>query len=343
MFMNRSNRKGFTLIELLVVIAIIALLIGILLPALGKARASARQLKDSTQVRGIMQAMVTFAASDSRDEYPLPSKLDRAHTTVEDPGTGRQEEKDITRHIISILIDGGFISPEICISPSEVNGDIEQYESYQYDEPEAAFSTEKTRALWDPGFRALPSDERITGEIGADGVGGFSYGHSLPFGKRKTRWGQTFSSTEAVLANRGPAFEPIQANSSDPYELLDTDDQSPGGNYDRPLGTSSNTLLIHGTRQRWEGNIGYNDNHVSFSNEPDPESVALTFENIQNPNARTQTANVFVNEADLTRESAELNDQALNTQTDNINAYLRSFSEVSDGQTSGYTIEFFWD
>ncbi|MEM7755577.1 MAG: hypothetical protein AAF297_08060 [Planctomycetota bacterium] len=181
------------------------------------------------------------------------------------------------------------------------------------------------------------------GEIGADGVGGFSYGHSLPFGKRKTRWGQTFSSTEAVLANRGPAFEPIQANSSDPYELLDTDDQSPGGNYDRPLGTSSNTLLIHGTRQRWEGNIGYNDNHVSFSNEPDPESVALTFESIANANDRTQNDNVFVNEDDQTRESEELASQALDSRTtDNRNAYLRSFAEVADSDNR-YTIDFFWD
>ncbi len=64
------KRNGFTLIELLVVIAIIALLIGILLPALGAARESAKELKCLTQVRGIGQAF-TFYADDNKDWYPI--------------------------------------------------------------------------------------------------------------------------------------------------------------------------------------------------------------------------------------------------------------------------------
>jgi len=62
--------RGFTLIELLVVIAIIALLIGILLPALGRARNAARLGVSLSNVRQIMIAQAQYRFQ-SKDQIPM--------------------------------------------------------------------------------------------------------------------------------------------------------------------------------------------------------------------------------------------------------------------------------
>ena len=64
----RRYTRAFTLIELLVVVSIIALLVSILLPALGKARQAAKRTICTVQVRQIGLAMMYYAA-DNRDTY----------------------------------------------------------------------------------------------------------------------------------------------------------------------------------------------------------------------------------------------------------------------------------
>jgi len=67
--MNGIRPRGFTLIELLVVISIIALLIGILLPALGEARRSGRLAVSSSNLKQLGVATAGYAA-DYKDRIP---------------------------------------------------------------------------------------------------------------------------------------------------------------------------------------------------------------------------------------------------------------------------------
>ena len=69
--MKANQKNGFTLIELLVVVAIIALLVSILLPALGRARDQARTILCASMHKQLVLAWTNYA--DDHDGRIMPS------------------------------------------------------------------------------------------------------------------------------------------------------------------------------------------------------------------------------------------------------------------------------
>lgn len=227
--------RGLTAVEVIAIVVVVVVIgIVLILPSMGRTHCGSRQLKDQTQVRGIVQAMQLWAQNNG-DRYPMPSLIDKDNATVGEIGAA----KDTTANIYSILIYNGSIPTEICVSPAESNGKIEVFGTYALDKPASAVNPEK--ALWDPAFNA-----DFTGEKQSH----LSYANMRPFGPRAKRWGNTFSATDVQVGNRGPEIREIQRRRSSFTAI--------------PVLKESNTFLIHGGRTTWEGNIAYGDAHVNY-------------------------------------------------------------------------------
>ncbi len=107
---DRSARDAFTLIELLVVIAIIAVLAALLLPALARAKESARRVLCVSNLRQVLLAGKIFS-QDRSGQYPW-------HTDPSDGGTYGRLAANGWRNYLALSNE--LVSPRILVCPSDV-------------------------------------------------------------------------------------------------------------------------------------------------------------------------------------------------------------------------------
>ncbi|MEQ8844453.1 MAG: prepilin-type N-terminal cleavage/methylation domain-containing protein [Phycisphaerales bacterium] len=121
---TQRTSGGFTLIELLVVIAIIALLIGILLPSLGKAREAAQQIKSAAQLRAVGQAVTTYTVDNTvfPPAYVYGAEREGEQWEINDQLESNPNPANGYIHWSWALFESGTAPQDAFESPAVLNG-----------------------------------------------------------------------------------------------------------------------------------------------------------------------------------------------------------------------------
>ena len=260
-----QKRNGFTLSDLLVAIVITMLVVASVGCALDNARATERQVKSATQLNQIHKGFLIFSTNDN-DIFPTPGRINRCGTT---PGKGPEDES-VNSHanLYGACISGEFFTPQLLVDPSEASGNVaiaSTYDIERYSPPADVY--------WDDqDFSRFKAD--------LEGTCNTSYATMLLYGNRKPRqWKKSMDSKYAVVGNRG-----VEDSSLNEQDYL-----------------GSKTLLIHGSRKEWIGNICYNDNHVALSRTFAPDSLAQI-----NSNGTVVDDTLFAEDVDLDGEGEDV-------------------------------------
>jgi prepilin-type N-terminal cleavage/methylation domain-containing protein len=227
-----QRRTGFTLIELLVVISIIALLIGILLPALGAARATARRMKNNTQVRGIHHSLVLFSQGN-KGFYPGIESNGGFYVDgsaeLDSSGHGNQ-----VRGRYELMLDGNYFNGEYAISPVEV------------------------KTIWTT--KAVTVSHYSFGMLTLQKAGG-SRALAAAHKKRHGEWRDTINTQAVVVADRNTG-----SNATTSVSSIHTEDNS--GRWGGSIAFNDNHTIFSDTHfqetQYTDGKVNAQDNiHVA--------------------------------------------------------------------------------
>ena len=276
------KKKGFTLVELLVVIAIIALLMGILMPALARVRMIAYRMVCGANLSGIGKALLLYAG-DNQEAYPMPgvgplTPIYCASKNIPSyygftAGDAAGAFSPTTSHggrasigsVFYMLVKYQDVSPKQFNCKGDSGSEIFKTSSV----PGASTQTDLTK-LYDFG----------------DNPGKYnSYSYHFPFSKNATKGEAGFpvsvnSKPNAPLAaDRSPAFDKNAAS------YLSCDGTTAGGALGAAALASSASLPYRdwatpnnneykdkdfvynsASHQREGQNVLFNDGHVTFSN-----------------------------------------------------------------------------
>lgn len=221
---------GFTLIELLVVISIIALLISILLPALGAARKTAEAMVCATRLRGYQQGLVIlaqdnngwYAGVNSDAEILSIAAINTDATYAESPGASNGARQ-------AVMLSRNYITPEYAISPADEDktpwdrstGDgIKEYN--------ISFSMLKIASDNTAG-KAIDDADWNPGHVG-----------------RAAEWRDTFNGQAVVMSDR-------------PISVTRTN-----ASFHPTTGDTYSAHTEYTGSPNWKGHMVFNDNHVVF-------------------------------------------------------------------------------